>query len=212
MEVMDNGARVIYRFCLSVTCLVADSGYLDILNLGRLEARHPHTLSSCSLGIHSTQWLCSKGEHPKTESLAALCFPFQTFLLKLPMKFNFFSILFMKAVTQARWVLRGGKYIFPLHGKVMGDHLESKTLMQPAIFIKCNFPGCHLATQYTFLPLPHLSLKIHTVSSDHGWELCQACSKFDSGPLPQRTGVKMWERTENQLGPRHVYEGTVRDA
>lgn len=66
----------------------------------------------------------------------------------------------------------------PLRGKVMEEHLESKTLMQPAICIKYNFPQSaiwpHNTHSFHLLTFPSKSIKFLLVMVG---ELCQACSK-----------------------------------
>lgn len=150
-------------------------GYLQLWGLG---TGHPHILSSCSLGIDSTQWPCSKGEHPKTESQVGLCF-----LLNLPSQVDY-AVSFPqhsihRGSDKGSLSLKGRiMHFFPLHGKVMEEHLESKTLMQPAICIKYNFPQSaiwpHNTHSFHLLTFPSKSIKFHLVMVG---ELCQACSK-----------------------------------
>lgn len=56
----------------------------------------------------------------------------------------------------------------PWHGNVRTFGIQN--IDAASYFYKIQFSTvCHLATQYTFLPLTHLSIKIPKVSSDHDW-------------------------------------------
>lgn len=145
----------------SASCLVVDSGYVDILNSGGWGLGHPHTLSSCSLGIHSTQWLLvsSKGEHPKAESQVELCFLFKPTLRSwLCVSFLQHSIHWGSDKGSLSFKGREIHFSSPWQGN--GRTFGIQNIDAASYFYKIQFSTvCHLATQYTFLPLTHLSVK-----------------------------------------------------
>lgn len=156
---------------------MVDSGYLDIFNSGGWE-----------LGIHTLCLHVVWAFTPHSGCVPRMSIPKQrarqnyVSFPNLPSEVDYAVSFPQHSIhwgsDKGSLNFKGRKIHFSSPWQGNGRTFGIQNIDAASYFYKIQFSTvCHLATQYTFLPLTHLSLKIHKVSSDHGWELCQACSK-----------------------------------